>query len=352
MIATIIECAVGFGLAAVALRDVFDTVVVPGRARGSLKISRHLVLVGLPLWKRVRHRGIGVNFAPVVLLMSFVTWMLLLVLGFGLMMHALRDWFAPALGGFGESLYVAGSALATIGLGDSDAYGPAAAVVVGAGFCGLAVMTMAVTYLLEVQSNIARRDTGVLKLSTFSGHPPSALGLLERYAELGCRDALVGVLREGREWCAEVLQSHSTHPFLIYFRSAGTGAGWPASLGTLADLALIIEFLLDDPGARGAAALLRQQAHRLAHDLAAVLELAPATLSTSCRDVDALCGRLRAAGYRLRDHPDRPGFIAARSAEVGRVQVLSQHLGTPEAPLLPPGGHSPPPRAGPAEGIT
>ena len=98
-------------------------------------------------------------------------------------------------------------------------------------------MTMAVTYLLEVQSSIARRDTGILKLNTSAGEPPSAVTLLERFAAIGNQPELRELLDEGRNWCATVRQSHSAHPSLIYFQSVGTGAGWPAALGALLDLA-------------------------------------------------------------------------------------------------------------------
>jgi hypothetical protein len=331
----ILECIAGLILAAATLRDVFDTVVVPGRTRGSLKVSRRLVMLGLFLRRPLGHKPIGVNFAPIALLGSFVVWMLLLVLGFALTAHALRDSFTPALDGFGEALYVAGSALATIGLGRSDAEGLARGVVVGAGFCGLAVMTMAVTYLLEVQNNIAQRDTGVLKLSITAGDPPSALGLMERYAELGCRDELAGVLRAGRDWCAAVFQSHASHPSLIYFRSAGVGAGWPATLGTLADLALLIDLLLDEPELKGPAALMRQQGRHLAQELTSLLHLPPAVITTPPHEVAILIERLGAAGYRLRADIQPARFIAARAGEVACIEALSGHLGTDAAPLLP-----------------
>src|SRR6185436_2165913 len=107
---------------------------------------------------------------------------------------------------------------------------------VAAGFCGLAVLTMAVTYLLEVQQSIARRDTGVFKMRTSAGHPPSALRLLEKFAGMGAHDELIEVLHNGRDWCANLRQSHASHPSLIYFRSIGTGSGWPAALGALLDL--------------------------------------------------------------------------------------------------------------------
>jgi hypothetical protein len=74
MIASAVEFVLGFVLAAMTLRDVFYTVVVPGSTRGLLKVSRRLVRLALPLWKHIRHRGIGVNFAPIVLAGSFITW--------------------------------------------------------------------------------------------------------------------------------------------------------------------------------------------------------------------------------------------------------------------------------------
>src|SRR4051812_31892896 len=298
MLAATIEGVLGFLLAAFTLRDVFDTAVVPGPVSGSLKVSRRLVFLVLPVWRRLsRGTGVGVNFAPAMLVATFAVWMLLLVLGFGLLAHALSGSFTPRLAGFGEAMYVAGSALATIGLGNSAASGPAAVVVVVAGLCGLAVMTMAVTYLLEVQGNIGARDRGVLKIIPPAGDPPSGLAVLERYAELGCRDELADLLRDGRDWCARVLQSHGSHPSLIYFRTGGTGAGWPAALGAVLDLALIMQFIVDEPSGYAASVLAREESERLAHDIVMLLDLERVPAETSRADLQHLCDRVTAAGY-------------------------------------------------------
>ena len=334
MIANALEWIAGFLLALVTLRDVFDTVVVPGGARG-LRVSLRLVFLALPIAKRLSRSGVGLNFAPAALLSSFVVWMLLLILAFALMTHALRSWFSPALQGFGDALYLAASALATIGVGNSQAYGPASAVAATAGFCGLGVMTMAVTYLLEVQTNIGVRDAGVLKISTSSGHPPTAIALLERYAALGCRDELEHILRNGRDWCAAVLQSHASHPSLIYFRSAGVGSGWPATLGALMDLALVIELVLDDPRHFGLAVLAREQAERLARELTSLLRLPPDTTETTAPEVEDLCRRLVAAGYSLQRGLDVQAFIAARGRRLACIEALANHVGTGNTRLLP-----------------
>jgi hypothetical protein len=331
-----LEGLLGMALALFTLRDVFDTVIVPGGSRGMLKVVRRLVFVALPFSRRKGQAGIGLGFAPMVLVAAFVVWMLLLVLGFGLIAHSVRDSFSPPLQSFGQALYAAGSALTTIGLAQAQAEvaGAAAAVIVVAGFCGLAVMTLAVTYMLEVQSSIARRDTGVLKLTTSSGEPPSALGLLERYAAIGCRDELLPILRDGREWCAAVLQSHASHPSLIYFRSAGVGSGWPATLATLVDLTLIFEHVVDEPGLCGLATLVRDEAEHLARELASLLQLEPVATTDTPSQVDALCTRLRAAGYAVRGDVDVSGFMAARAACLGPIEALSRHIGLSGTPLV------------------
>ncbi|WP_427912989.1 hypothetical protein ACPWT1_20585 [Ramlibacter sp. MMS24-I3-19] len=333
MLARSLEWVLGFVLAWLTLRDVFDTVVVPGRVRGLLKLSRRLVFLFLPVWKRLRRGSIGLTFAPAVLVGAFALWMLLLTTGFALMMHAMRGHFTPQLAGFGTALYVAGSALATIGLGNSEAHGAGAVVVVAAGFCGLAVVTMGVTYLLEVQGNVGQRDVGVLKITTTAGQPPSAIVLCERYAALGCHEELGTLLREGRHWCAAILQSHATHPSLIYFRSAGTAAGWPSALGTLMDLALIAEMLLDLPALRGAAVLAREEADRLGRNMTGLLALPSSPGEVDAGELEALRSRLVAAGYQLRADADWGRFAAARRDNVAAIDALAEHLGTAKVPL-------------------
>lgn len=334
IIVSIVEGLAGLVLAYVTLRDLFDTVVTPGQSHAPLHVSRRLLFAVLPLWKRWRGRPIGVNFAPLVLVGSFAIWMLLLVIAFGLMLHAVGHAFSPHVRGLGQGLYFAGALMATTGIGVAEPHGIGSVVAVLAGFCGLAAMTLAVTYLIGVQSNIGHRDAGVLKITTAAGEPPSALSLLERYAQLDCRDQLTGVVQDGRDWCAGVLQSHATHPSLIYFRSVGTETGWPATLGALADLALVLEHVVADAPSRGAAILLRDQAQRLARNVGQLIGLEPVASKASSEDVEKLRARLAAAGYRVRGDSDPARFLDARNEYVCWISALAQHLGTPEAPLV------------------
>jgi hypothetical protein len=326
---------VGLIFAGLTLLDVFQTVVVPGGSKASLKVAKRLVGVLLPIWKALRGKRHGLSgaFAPLVLVLCFIIWMTLLALGFGMMSYAARGDFEPPLRSLADGIYIVGSSLVTVGLAASNPAGFARWIVLGAGFCGLAVMTMAVTYLLEVQGSIARRDTGIIKLNTSAGQPPSALTLLVRFSAIGNRGELADVLREGRDWCATVRQSHTNHPSLIYFQSVGTGAGWPAALGALLDLALISEHWLADPSLKGAAVLLRDEGTRMARELSRVINVEPSPQKSDVREIIQAAQQLKESGYEVND-ADVALFSQQRQDYKSCVDALADHLGKPTAVLV------------------
>ena len=326
----------GVALAWLTLRDVFETVVVPGGSRASLRVTSRIGRLLLVFYKLGRGRRVGISstFAPLVLVSSFVCWMSLLALAFGLMTYGVRSHFSPQIRGFGDAVYEAGGALLTIGLSPHYPGGAGRWIELGAGFCGLAVMTMAVTYLLEVQSSIARRDIGIIKLNTSSGDPPSALTLLERFAAIKNEAALPSDIEEGRNWCATVRQSHSSHPSLIYFRSVGTGAGWPAALGALLDLALIAEHLIEDDRLYGPAILLRDEGSRMARELAAIVRLEPKPVKTNEAELSQLMHRLETSGYPVRKNANLTAMAKQRDEHLSCVEAIAEHLGRPTTILI------------------
>jgi hypothetical protein len=336
MVLDILVFFVGLVLAAMTLLDVFETVVVPGGSKASLKVAKRLVWGLLPLWKAVRGKrhGLSTAFAPVMLVLCFIVWMTLLALGFGLMAYGFRDHFQPHLRSLPDAIYMVGSSIVTIGVSDEYALGIGRWIILAAGFCGLAVMTMAVTYLLEVQSSVSKRDIGIIKLNTSAGEPPSAVTLLQRFASIGNRSELGNVLRDGRDWCATVRQSHSNHPSLIYFQSVGTGSGWPAALGALLDLALISERCVDDPSLDGASMLLREEGMQMARVLAGVINLEICEVGPDEGQLKQAAEQLRAGGYAIRGNADFHAMAGQRAAYLGYVDALARHLGKPTAPLV------------------
>ncbi|HEX5239320.1 MAG TPA: hypothetical protein VFW39_12765 [Sphingomicrobium sp.] len=327
---------VGLVLAALTLSDVFETVVVPGGSRASLKVAKRLLFILLPLWKAARGRRHGLSgaFAPLVLVLCFIVWIALLAFGFGLMAYASRSHFQPVLRSIPDAIYMVGSSIVTIGVSEENALGFGRWIVLAAGFCGLAVMTMAVTYLLEVQSSVSKRDIGIIKLNTSAGEPPSAVTLLERFAAIGNQDEIRDLLREGRNWCATVHESHSNHPSLIYFQSVSTGAGWPAALGTLLDVALLAEQCIDDDRLRGAAVLLREEGASTARELAQIIGLHASPSDGEEPELRQAADRLRGSGYPMRENIDFSAMAMQRAQHQGCVRALADHLGKPAATLV------------------
>jgi hypothetical protein len=335
--ANIILAIAGVVIASMALRDVFETVVVPGGSRASLQVARRLGALLLPVWRTVRgkRRGLTGGFAPIVLVGTFFIWIALLAVAFGMMAYAARSHFEPQVESLAEGIFIAGSSMMTVGPGKVEtALGIGRWIVLGGGFCGLAVMTMAVTYLLQVQSSVARRDTGIIKLNTSAGDPPSGLTLLERFGALRNGREVRDTLIEGRNWCATVRQSHCAHPTLIYFQSIGVGAGWPAALGAILDLALLAEHCIEDESLYGPAVLLRQEGTRMAAELMALANVDPKEVSVEEAELKQAANRLSTSGYPLRESRDYSAMSVQRSEYLGYVNAMADHLGKPTAMLI------------------
>lgn len=332
----VVYAVAGVALAAMTLRDVFETVIVPGGSRASLRVARRLGSLLLPVWKAVRgrRRGVSGSFAPTILVGSFIIWIALLALSFGMMAYSARGHFRPHLASLFDAIYMVGSSIVTIGVSEEDALGIGRWIVLASGFCGLAVMTMAVTYLLQVQTSISQRDTGIIKLNTSAGDPPSGLTLLERLAALRDRDQVRDALMESRDWVARVRQSHSSHPTLIYFQSIGIGAGWPAALGAILDLALLSEHCIDDDSLYGPSVLLRSEGLRMSRDLAALAGIEPKEVTMTEAELRQTANRLATSGYPLRPHVDFASMLAQRSEYCAFVDALADHLGKPTAVLV------------------
>lgn len=334
MASTIFLTLAGLAIIGLTLSDVFKTVVEPGGSDAFLGVARRLTYWLLPIWKRFAGQLTGM-FAPLILVASYVVWACLLSVGFGLLAFAAKNEFHPHLKSFWDATYIAASSIVTIGLSSTSTTGAARWIVVGAGFCGLGVMTLAVTYLLLVQGSVSTRDKGIIKLNTSAGEPPSALALLENYSQIRNTDQLPEMMRDARDWCATVRQSHTSHPSLIYFQTIGAGAGWPAALGAMLDLAMLCETWLEGDQLHGPGVLLAAEARGMAQNLARLVGLTPRLPDTPEPALREIENRLSAAGYALKPQIDFDSFARARSQAQACIAAMAEHLGKPTTPLIP-----------------
>ena len=342
--AQLIEGVGGLVIVIATLQDVFLTVVVPRRAPRLgryVRISRY-VIGGL--WNRWRWIGLRINtderreaflgtFGALSLMLLLASWLALLVLGYGLLLDAMRSQIRPEPEGFGAVLYFAATSLLTLGYGDYVAQaGPARLVALIAAANGLGVFAVSITLLFSLYGSFQKREVAVVVLEAGAGAPPSGVTLLETYAHAGILDQLPKVFQDWQAWAAEVLETHLAYPVLAYFRSSHTNDSWISSLGAVMDTAMLVLTTIED-GPKAWAKLSSAVGGHCLEDLVQYFDLPDEPEIGLERDeFDEARRRLARAGFRLRD-PDESwaNFSRQRMAYAGRVNALARHFASPPA---------------------
>jgi hypothetical protein len=324
----------------VVLLDAFQTIILPRRAGGRLRLTR---LFYISTWKscafivgrfgdaRRRERMLS-YYGPLSLILLLVVWAGSMLLGFGLLFFAMGSPFAD-LGhhsGFPIDLYLSGTTIFTLGLGDVTPQSPwgRAFAVLESGL-GLGFLAAVMGYFPVLYSAFSRREVSISLLDSRAGSPPTAGELIRRHSYPGGDEALSTLLREMERWAAELLESHISYPQLCYFRSQHTSQSWLSALTAMLDTSsLMIAGVLKDE-ARQAQLTFAIARHALV-DLTQVLSLFP---RNNCPD------RLPAEGYeKLRKALSRAGVAIReedssferlselRALYEGYAEALSEYL--------------------------
>src|SRR5438309_2375082 len=345
----VLEGLSGGVIVLIVLRDVFQSVVTPRPVAGRWRLSR---LAPLGLWRpwrwvalrlpsvRAREALLG-SFGPMAVLISLVTWVLLLIVGYGLLLDAMRDQVRPRPPGFGTSLYFSATSLLTIGFGDYVATaGPTRGIVLIAGATGLGVFAVVITFLFSLFAAFQRREVSGVTLESAAGAPPSGVTLLETYALAHLLGDLPRVFERWQIWAAEVLDSHLAYPVLGYFRSSHDNDSWISSLGAVMDAATLMLTTIDlqnTPGAppslHGWAKMARAVGGHCIEDLVLFFDLdGDHYVGVELVEYRQARERLQRAGYALRPEVDGwEAFQRLRSEYAGRVNALAGHWASPPA---------------------
>ncbi len=246
--------------------DAFQTIVLPRRPTGRLRITRLFYLVTWAPWTRLAERvknqkrrdQIYSVYGPSSLLLLLGVWALLLIFGFGLIYFALGSPFADGLRGaqtlsaqMTKDIYVSGTTLFTLGLGDvTPTSRLARALLVLESGTGLGFVALVIGYLPVLYQAFSRREVSVAMLDGRAGSPPTATELLRRHAyEDGERD-LITLLVEWERWSAEILESHISYPILCYYRSQHDNQSWLSALVAVLDACSLLITTVQGPAAR------------------------------------------------------------------------------------------------------
>ena len=235
---------VGLFLVFVVLRDAFETIVLPRRVSGRVRVSKVFYQVTWKPWAAIgrrmpngeRRESYLSTYGPISLLVLIGLWGAILVMGFALVLWAAGfDFSSPIV-----ALYVSGWTFTTLGIGDfaprTDLARFVTVVEAGLGFGFLAVV---ISYLPVLYQGFSRRETTISMLDEWAGSPPSAGDLLRRAKEAGEMKELIPLMSTWEQWTAELLESHLSYQVLCYFRSQHENQSWVAALTAILDFAAL-----------------------------------------------------------------------------------------------------------------
>jgi hypothetical protein len=336
--------AFGLGLFLLALTfwDLFQTIVVPRPTPGWFRIGRYLIRSSWYVLRSVRDgrpgrsydRVLGL-FAPAATVALLVAWLVALIVGYGLILYAIRDEIQPVPTNLGTTVYFAATSVLTLGFGDIVAAGgPARVVITIAAISGLGTVALVVTFLFSLYASYQRREVRVVTLQSAAGAPPSAVALLESYARLDLLERLPELFREWEGWAAEVLDSHVAYPLLGFFRSSHDNLSWISALGTVLDASsLVLTTVTDVP--RGEAKLFKRMGTHLVEDIFNLGFRAGQPIGLEREAFDAACDRLAEAGYTLAPREQAwAHFEAARETYSTRLEAMAWYWAAPAAQWL------------------
>src|SRR3954466_3496138 len=211
---------------ALVLADVFLTVLYARAGTGVIS-NRLARLVWLALRGAVLDGGKGrlLSFCgPVIVVALLLTWSILLALGAGLIVHpqlgtAITNSNQGTPTDFVTALYVAGSSLSIVG-GSNFAPQSAGAKLLFLlnSVIGTSVISLTITYLMQIYAALRNRNSLCLKIHAISGETGDAAELL---AHLFANNQLSAGYNNLSELAAEATgakESHHFYPILFYFR--------------------------------------------------------------------------------------------------------------------------------------
>ncbi len=179
-------------------------------------------------------------FAPVATLTLLPVWYLLILIGYAFM------FWAAGTGSFLQALKISGSSLFTLGFA-APAGVLESALTISEAALGLLMVALLIAYLPTMYAAFSRREAAVTMLEVRAGNPPSAIEMLLRYHRIHGLEHLKDIWAVWEAWFADVEESHTSLPALVFFRSPQASRHWLAAAGTILDAASLTLAAVDIP---------------------------------------------------------------------------------------------------------
>ncbi|MBO0729234.1 MAG: hypothetical protein J2P57_08235 [Acidimicrobiaceae bacterium] len=178
---------------------------------------------------------------PSALLLLLASWLVSIVIGYFLI------YLGVASSSPRKAIELSGSSVFTLGTTSSPRLG-ANLISYTEAALGLVLLTLMISYLPSIYAAFSRREQGVSLMRTRAGEPPRPATMLIRYQRIeGARYRLTELWRTWEAWFADVEQTHTTFPQLVFFRSPQPWESWVNAAGCLLDAAAFWAACVEHP---------------------------------------------------------------------------------------------------------
>ncbi len=332
----------------IVLFDAFQTIILPRRASGRFRLTRIFYIATWVPWRFLARRLRASRkretflsyYGPLSLILLLVVWAAAMVVGFSLLFYAAGSPFNDGAqrAGFSSDLYVSGTTIFTLGLGDvtpRDAW--ARALIIFESGTGLGFLAVVMGYFPVLYSAFSRREVSISLLDARAGSPPTAAELMRRHSHQGAEQALSLLLVEWERWSAELLESHISYPLLCYFRSQHDKQSWLSALTAILDASALLISGVRGHEARQAQLTFAMARHAIV-DLSQIFSLRPINTAPDRLPPERyqkLYEMLCQSGVSVcRDDLSYERLRQMRALYEGHAEALSRHLFLPLPPWL------------------
>jgi hypothetical protein len=112
---------------------------------------------------------------------------------------------------------------------------------------GLGLVALLISYLPSTYAAFSRREQLVALLEVRAGNPPSVAQLLRRFYTIHGLDRLSPMFARWEEWFADVEETHTSQPAIVFFRSPLPNRSWLTTAGAVLDAASFVASTVDKP---------------------------------------------------------------------------------------------------------
>ena len=229
--------------------DMVNTLVTTSTGSSRFWLTRRLYTW---TWAVVRRLGralgepwkerIYSTFAPVSILMLLGVWVIQQVVGFGLIWWAVGG--VDGATSLFDAIYFSGVVYFTLGFGElvPVAVVPRIGALVEAMF-GVLTTALVIGYLPALYGAYSERERKLLTLDDGTDDRITPHSLILSRASDGDAGPLFDYFAGWEEWIAGIIETHSTFPMLVLFRSKDPGQHWVTALGVVTDAALICQMI-------------------------------------------------------------------------------------------------------------